>query len=222
MQFGTHAVNVHEVLRGGNDVRRSIAFILELEGGSKAIGALDIRTRGCAELYEEAGRATRYPSTKKNLAVEDGEFDEVFIVHSNNQDVALSLLSEDVRAALLSLNETDPKGGLVVNLSRHSLSVLKGNLPRSVASIRSFFRLASVLFRLVLKGIGYSLPCTSAIEATEAVGEGQCPVCAGTLDENVVRCAWCKTPHHEECWYYNQERCAIFGCKGRRHLLGDG
>ncbi|MBI3892338.1 MAG: redoxin domain-containing protein [Candidatus Wallbacteria bacterium] len=44
------------------------------------------------------------------------------------------------------------------------------------------------------------------------VAPGDCPVCAGTIDERRrVVCPRCDTPHHLDCYSYNQG-CAIFGC----------
>lgn len=39
-----------------------------------------------------------------------------------------------------------------------------------------------------------------------------CQVCGDELDEPIVRCPVCDTPHHQDCWEYN-EGCSIFGCK---------
>lgn len=47
-----------------------------------------------------------------------------------------------------------------------------------------------------------------------------CPFCITRLtdDKEVVVCASCKSPHHKECWVYNLDKCATFGCKGREIL----
>lgn len=47
-----------------------------------------------------------------------------------------------------------------------------------------------------------------------------CPFCITRIVEGkeVVVCATCKTPHHKECWMYNLDKCATFGCKGKEIL----
>lgn len=40
---------------------------------------------------------------------------------------------------------------------------------------------------------------------------GPCPVCGQSLSKPISSCASCHTPHHAECWEYN-EGCSIFGC----------
>lgn len=54
-------------------------------------------------------------------------------------------------------------------------------------------------------------PITTALPT----GSGTCQVC-GTSVQNgtkVHRCPECDTPHHLECWRYNNDQCAIFGCR---------
>ncbi|MBI4859233.1 MAG: peptidylprolyl isomerase [Candidatus Riflebacteria bacterium] len=43
-------------------------------------------------------------------------------------------------------------------------------------------------------------------------GEVRCQVCGAGIERTVVFCPRCETPHHEDCWNYNQG-CSIFGCK---------
>lgn len=43
-------------------------------------------------------------------------------------------------------------------------------------------------------------------------GEARCPVCGDGVDGPRTDCPRCETPHHSECWNFN-EGCALFGCK---------
>ena len=49
-----------------------------------------------------------------------------------------------------------------------------------------------------------------------------CPVCGCHVltNEDIHKCPGCDTPHHSECWHYN-EGCAIYACDGkpRQELL---
>lgn len=45
---------------------------------------------------------------------------------------------------------------------------------------------------------------------------GRCLVCGGSLQERVVACRRCRTPHHEECWRFARS-CSLFGCRGARY-----
>jgi hypothetical protein len=44
--------------------------------------------------------------------------------------------------------------------------------------------------------------------------KGRCPVCAARIEGETRLCGKCRTPHHAECWAW-QQGCAIFGCGGR-------
>lgn len=41
-----------------------------------------------------------------------------------------------------------------------------------------------------------------------------CPVCASALENSGVQCRTCGTPHHPDCWDYNNG-CSTFGCDGK-------
>lgn len=42
--------------------------------------------------------------------------------------------------------------------------------------------------------------------------KGTCQVCATAMEERVVWCRRCRTPHHLECWVYTG-MCSTFGCR---------
>jgi len=55
-------------------------------------------------------------------------------------------------------------------------------------------------------------PRPSPVEVVTIAPGGVCQVCGTTMEERVVFCAKCKTPHHEECWIYNGA-CSTYGCR---------
>jgi hypothetical protein len=81
-----------------------------------------------------------------------------------------------------------------------------------------------VLMRLVTTAeemLGYlfeSAPLPGIrLEDVRAESCGECQVCGSPLEESVVRCDTCRTPHHRECWTY-VGRCTTYACKGRRFV----
>jgi len=42
-----------------------------------------------------------------------------------------------------------------------------------------------------------------------------CPICTGTIADDLVSCMRCQTPHCRDCWEYNGQ-CATFACKSSR------
>ena len=54
------------------------------------------------------------------------------------------------------------------------------------------------------------------VEAMKTAEKGDCPVCATALEERKqVKCRGCQTPHHADCWAYN-DGCAVFACGQRK------
>ncbi|MBB76972.1 MAG: hypothetical protein CMJ75_20900 [Planctomycetaceae bacterium] len=43
-----------------------------------------------------------------------------------------------------------------------------------------------------------------------------CPLCGGMLEQEIVYCFVCGTPHHLDCWRY-VGRCSLFGCRETRY-----
>jgi hypothetical protein len=44
---------------------------------------------------------------------------------------------------------------------------------------------------------------------------GRCPVCSVRDSQLKVYCQVCHTPHHHDCWNYNDRHCGMFGCAGK-------
>lgn len=39
------------------------------------------------------------------------------------------------------------------------------------------------------------------------------------LKDRVVICDYCSSPHHQDCWQANSNRCATFGCQGNSRSI---
>lgn len=55
-------------------------------------------------------------------------------------------------------------------------------------------------------------PRPAPMETVVAAAGGECQICGTAMEERVVYCAKCRTPHHEECWMYNGA-CSTYGCR---------
>jgi len=55
-------------------------------------------------------------------------------------------------------------------------------------------------------------PRPAPVELVVQVAGGVCQICGSAMDERIVYCAKCRTPHHEECWMYNGA-CSTYGCR---------
>lgn len=74
-----------------------------------------------------------------------------------------------------------------------------------------------LLARLYGKPTETQIPLTES-EMTilvEQQGDGNCPVCQEKISTSWSCCPICNTPHHNECWSYNEKKCSTYGCNGR-------
>jgi hypothetical protein len=55
-------------------------------------------------------------------------------------------------------------------------------------------------------------PRPAPVEKVVYVAGGVCQICGTAMDDRIVYCAKCRTPHHEECWMYNGA-CSTYGCR---------
>ncbi len=53
-----------------------------------------------------------------------------------------------------------------------------------------------------------------SVTNVERSAHPDCPVCGDPTKVNVKLCPDCDTPHHEECWKY-QDGCSMYGCQGK-------
>lgn len=58
------------------------------------------------------------------------------------------------------------------------------------------------------------------LEMVSSAAEGKCPVCSTPIGSSRSVCDSCQTPHHPECWEYN-EGCAVYACscKSKRDIF---
>ena len=55
-------------------------------------------------------------------------------------------------------------------------------------------------------------PPRAATPEVRFIEGGECQVCGAAMEERVVLCMKCRTPHHEECWIFNGA-CSTYACK---------
>lgn len=55
-------------------------------------------------------------------------------------------------------------------------------------------------------------PAGAMVLGPAEAGAARCPVCGDDASGPMTACDRCDTPHHSECWNFN-EGCAVFGCK---------
>jgi hypothetical protein len=132
-------------------------------------------------------------------------------VRSNDASFALEVLDEAMRR---DVEEADAlhSGAFLLDLRPGSLVIRSAGSLEEKGRLSKFTELATrIAGRLRSHGAG--------MEILEVGGreEGNCRVCGCGLDGGLVRCASCRTPHHEDCWSYNGG-CSVYACGGRGRI----
>lgn len=151
----------------------------------------------------------------ERLVTGDRSFDGEFVVAATHRDFVDALLDAQGRKALMRLGEVLGPAPTVLVVHPTSLTLRKyGVYDRSecledlLDATRTLFEKAEALsqgridIRLIEPGIEESA--------------GACPVCGDELAKSVVWCRTCGTPHHKDCWKFNQG-CAKFACGGKKY-----
>lgn len=103
------------------------------------------------------------------------------------------------RAADLATIEAGPKGLDLVFKTGQKTTYFEKKSRTEISAVARLLRAALLEARL---GVGEARLETS----------GECQVCCSALEDRIVLCAKCRTPHHEECWLYNGA-CSTYACR---------
>jgi hypothetical protein len=98
--------------------------------------------------------------------------------------------------------------GVLVELRPGVIAIRAGSALVLERRLRAFIDAASRV-ALLLLGVLEGVVAGAVEEA-----EGLCRVCGVGLEGEIRRCARCRTPHHADCWAYN-DGCAIYACGSR-------
>lgn len=151
-------------------------------------------------------------------------FQKRFFVYSRDLKTVSSLITPPVQHALLQMLTHGRPGDRATEAECMSLHSTRGRLTfrkktnnNDPQEIEKFMRCCLHIFdQMVLgdvEGVTYLENDLTVIE------DVVCPVCSGTIEEDLVLCSSCQSPHCRECWQYNG-RCATFACSETDFVTG--
>jgi hypothetical protein len=139
----------------------------------------------------------------------DAEWDRLFTIESLNPDYARTLITGGVRSAILMLSRIRKSGGVDVRFGGGELVVQKLMVLDQASELSAFVRHTMEIFDQAC------LARTTGIEFVDTdlhlIQDAKCPICGDLIEDDLVFCCRCKTPHHRECWQYNG-KCATYAC----------
>lgn len=174
---------------------------------SRAMPALKLTPQGLL-----SGVAKFFGAQDVQIGVPD--FDAAYMIAARPHEFARTFLDGGSRTLVNELAGMSNGRTFLVEIAGKDAHVRIGRYLRDAGEIERFLRKS---FEFAATLAGTTSTDVQVIE-TASEGKGLCQVCGSALEEDVVRCRKCGTPHHRDCWSYNG-CCSTFGC-GERRCVG--
>jgi type II secretory pathway pseudopilin PulG len=148
----------------------------------------------------------------QDLSVGDPAFDDAYVVKATPESFVFRVFAPDRRSRVIRAVRQ------LEGMSHPTIEVGWAHLRVQVREeVRSEGRLVGLVN--TAKEFLEALRLDSEIEFGDLAmaKDSTCPVCGTGLDDLVVRCEICKTPHHVECWKYVGQ-CSTYACAGKRFV----
>lgn len=151
----------------------------------------------------------------QDLEIGDADFDSRYVVRAVPETLAHHVFRPEQRhqavASVLRLKDLEDP---TIDLDRHHLTIQTREYETNEHRLMEMVKTAEEFLTYVYRKVG---PTGVQFAEVTVSTSGRCPVCGTGLGGPVVRCEFCRTPHHSECWKY-MGRCSTYACKGRRSV----
>ena len=152
-----------------------------------------------------------------DIRIGDAEFDPRYVIKSNDEKFAREFLDARTRQAVEDLRNLLRNDKILISLNGSRLLVRKHSILWEFSDLTA---LAELSFRIHDRIVLFAQR-ESGIEIMEEAPEGGpegetdspvCQVCGFPIEKPVrIFCRRCRTPHHKDCWEFNQQ-CSTFAC----------
>jgi hypothetical protein len=140
-------------------------------------------------------------------------------------EMARDFLFPPVRWSVANLQRMVHPGGMLISINPERLLVqIDRNLGQHPDALAVAVHEALVIHDGLLESVTRRMSQGIAIVdqpggPDEDAGPPICKVCGETINDDVIFCASCNTPHHRDCWEY-VGACSIYGCNGKVGVTG--
>jgi hypothetical protein len=153
---------------------------------------------------------------RNRLTFEQLDFQANFKAAAKNKIAAKRQLDGQVRWQIEQLRRFSESNHVCVQVRHKVLTVSVPDDLRTSQRLDDFVRLSLKLYDLLLltTSTGVSFIKDDSVVLVEEV---QCPICSENVEQQMVVCIRCQTPHCRDCWEYNGQ-CATYACQETRFL----
>ena len=164
------------------------------------------------EIYPRTGRIRpRRLANVEDTFVSSPHFNSMYQIRSNDSGTADHLLNETVQWQIETLRRYGQVPVIHIYFNYGRLIIAKPEAIRDGQQLATFVELALSFYDQItmtrFDGIDF-VETEALVESVEA----NCMVCGDDINEDLVYCTSCRTPHHRECWLY-YGACSTYGCQ---------
>ena len=144
------------------------------------------------------------------IAINVPEFNNMYVLRGTALPEIQQLLSGAVRWQIEKLRRLFGDRRVRVVIGHGGLTIQKRCEIQSFQELLEFTRLSLELYdqAMLTRAAGIEFVEELSAQLLENV---TCQICGDSIEEQLVYCRRCKTPHHLDCWQYNGT-CSVFAC----------
>lgn len=146
--------------------------------------------------------------------------DDRFVVYSSHAALAEQMLTSAARWQVRQLIHHFGNSGIEILINRGQMKISKPGYIKECQQLDDFVRFSLDLFDQFKLAYNNDIEFLADSNAV-VVEDVTCPICSGQINDDMVVCVRCKTPHCVDCWEYNGG-CATFACAETRCFPAGG
>ena len=169
---------------------------------------------GPVEANSQMGNSRFWWKKKSQWTSGDSRFDGYFACHCNDEERATRILSDPIRWQLMQILGLGILG-LYFSVEQGTMVVAAKNYVTNKQRLDDFVRLTLEIYDQMM--LAQAVGIDFVQDQTAIIDSVRCPICACDIEDKMVICVRCKTPHCLQCWKYNG-KCATFACGETRYV----
>lgn len=154
-----------------------------------------------------------------DIQIGDPQFDPRYVIKSNDQAFIKEFLDAPVKNAVEELRGLRGNDKIILSVNSSRMMVRKHSILQDPAEIDRFAEKSLVVYDRIYH---YLQKLTGIEIVDDKPEEGVnpcCQVCGVEIpSDNRIYCRRCKTPHHQECWEFNNATCSTYACGEKRFV----
>jgi predicted RNA-binding Zn-ribbon protein involved in translation (DUF1610 family) len=150
------------------------------------------------------------------FAMEDREFDAMFIVRGTDEQSIRQTIKDGVRWQMRQIAQLFGTGSAYVLIQSGQIIVRKPDPISRYDELQAVVERALELYDQIMLTRASGIQFLESDEA-QTLNNVVCPVCGENVIQQLVFCRRCKTPYHADCWEF-VGACSVYGCGEKRYL----